>query len=86
MCCLTQGQGLELEYGISPDTKKLLAARGHRIVDLPVSANMFVLPNGIYRIGDTFYPGGTTRSNGGGGVLIDREHICIDGFCCCERG
>ena len=81
MCCLTLDQGLELESGFSPDTVKLLAERGHLIKETGDFGILLVMPNGILNVGGTFFPGGTNRTDGGGGVLTESGTIAIDGLC-----
>lgn len=81
MCCLTLDQGLELEGGFSPDTIKILQQRGHKIVETSNFGELLVMPNGILRLGDTFFPGGTSRVDGGGGALSDCGAVAVDGLC-----
>lgn len=81
MCCLTLDQGLELEGGFSPDTIKILQQRGHKIVETSDFGELLVMPNGILRLGDTFFPGGTSRVDGGGGALSDCGAVAVDGLC-----
>lgn len=59
MCCLTLNQGLELEEGFSPDTIKLLAAKGHIVKNTTDFGQLLVMPNGIRNIVVLFLPGGT---------------------------
>jgi gamma-glutamyltranspeptidase/glutathione hydrolase len=82
MCCLTKAQGLELEGGFSPDTVKLLAERGHRIVETSDFGELLVMPNGIMSASGQFFPGGTSRCDGGGGALTQFGTAAIDGICC----
>ena len=81
MCCLTLNQGLELEEGFSPDTIKLLAAKGHIIKNTTDFGELLVMPNGIRNIDGTFFPGGTSRVDGGGGALTASGTMAIDGLC-----
>ncbi|WP_042432744.1 gamma-glutamyltransferase [Faecalispora jeddahensis] len=81
MCCLTKEQGLELENGFSPDTIRLLEKKGHRILETTSFGNLLVLPNGILRKDDTFFPGGTSRADGGSGALTEFGTIALDGLC-----
>lgn len=81
MCCLTLDQGLELEEGFSPDTIKILEARGHSIKSTGDFGVLLVMPNGIRNEDNTFYPGGTSRVDGGGGVLTADGTMAIDGLC-----
>lgn len=81
MCCLTLNQGLELEEGFSPDTIKLLEAKGHIIKHTTDFGILLVMPNGIRNIDGTFFPGGTNRADGGGGALTKSGMMAIDGLC-----
>lgn len=81
MCCLTLDQGLELEEGFSPDTIKILEQRGHTIKSTGDFGVLLVMPNGIRNEDGTFYPGGTSRVDGGGGVLTADGTMAIDGLC-----
>ena len=84
MCCLTLDQGLELEEGFSPDTIRILKERGHKSKETSDFGVLLVLPNGIENLDGAFFPGGTSRVDGGGGVLTESGAICIDGFCFCK--
>lgn len=84
ICCLTENQGLELEPGFSPDTKKLLEQKGHNLIEIPEYASMLVLPNGILDLDGIYFPGGTKRADGGGGALTKDGAISIEGLCFCE--
>ncbi len=81
MCCLTLDQGLELEDGFSPDTVKLLQEKGHKVLETGSMGVLLVMPNGIMRIGDDFFPCGCNRADGGGGVLTEANTVAIDGIC-----
>jgi len=81
MCCLTRDQGLELEEGFSPDTVELLEARGHKIAGTTDFGVLLVMPNGIMKKDGQFFPGGTSRVDGGGGVLTKAGTAAIDGIC-----
>jgi gamma-glutamyltranspeptidase/glutathione hydrolase len=80
MCCLTKGQGLELEFGISPDTIKILEELGHKVINTTDFGVLLIMPNGIMRIGDTFYPSGTSRCDGGSGALTEFNTVAMAGF------
>ncbi len=84
MCCLTKEQGLELEEGFSPDTVKILKERGHLIKPTGDFGILLVMPNGILNLGGTFFPGGTNRTDGGGGALTEDGAMAIDGLCFIE--
>lgn len=81
MCCLTKEQGLELEDGFSPDTIKLLRDKGHKIIQSGTLGVMSCMPNGIMQRDGCFYPAGTNRVDGGGGVLTKANTIAVDGIC-----
>lgn len=81
MCCLTLEQGLELEDGFSPDTTKILASRGHKILETGSFAELAVMPNGVMNINGEFFPAGCNRADGGGGVLTQFGTIAMDGIC-----
>lgn len=81
MCCLTKEQGLELEDGFSPDTIALLEKKGHKVIVPPNVGVMSCMPNGIMYKDGLFYPAGTNRVDGGGGVLTEDGAIGIDGLC-----
>lgn len=80
MCCLTLEQGLELEYGFSPDTVKILSEMGHQIVSLSDVGEFFVMPNGIMVRDGLFFPAGTKRTDGGGGAITSSGGIAIEGI------
>ena len=81
MCCLTLDQGLELEGGFSPDTIQMLRRRGHKIVETGDFGELLVMPNGILKLEDEFFPGGTSRVDGGGGALSDCGAMAVEGLC-----
>ena len=81
MCCLTKEQGLELEEGFSPDTVRILKERGHLIKPTGDFGILLVMPNGILNLDGTFFPGGTNRTDGGGGALTEDGAMAIDGLC-----
>ena len=81
MCCLTLEQGLELEEGFSPDTVKLLEQKGHIVKQTGDFGILLVMPNGILNLDGTFFPGGTSRVDGGGGALTESGAMAIDGLC-----
>lgn len=79
ICCLTKKQGIEMEYAYSPDTIRLLEEKGHYIKLVPQYGVVKGFTNGIMKLNDRFYPAGTWRTNGSGGVLTDSGATCIDG-------
>lgn len=77
--CLTRAQGLEVEYGISGDTRKILEEMGHKIVPVPVDQAMSTMLNSVMCIDDEFYAAGTKRVDGCGGALLPGGHIVLEG-------
>ena len=77
--CLTRAQGLEVEYGISGDTRKILEEMGHKIVPVPVDQAMSTMLNSVMRIDGEFYAAGTKRVDGCGGALLPGGHIVLEG-------
>ena len=80
LCCLSLEQGLELEYGFSPDTVRLLSDLGHKIVRLPDIGEFFVMPNGIMKRDGLLFPAGTKRTDGGGGVITQSGSMAVEGI------
>ncbi len=85
MCCLTKEQGLELEEGFSPDTVKILRDKGHKIKETGDFGVLLVMPNGILKKEGFFFPGGTSRVDGGGGVLTKSGAMCVEGLCFMQK-
>lgn len=77
--CLTRAQGLEVEYGISGDTRKILEEMGHKIVPVPVDQAMSTMLNSVMCIDGEFYAAGTKRVDGCGGALLPGGHIILEG-------
>ena len=77
--CLTRAQGLEVEYGISGDTRKILEEMGHNIVPVPVDQAMSTMLNSVMCIDGEFYAAGTKRVDGCGGALLPGGHIVLEG-------
>ena len=77
--CLTRTQGLEVEYGISGDTRKILEEMGHKIVPVPVDQAMSTMLNSVMCIDGEFYAAGTKRVDGCGGALLPGGHIVLEG-------
>ena len=77
--CLTRAQGLEVEYGISGDTRKMLEEMGHKIVPVPVDQAMSTMLNSVMCIDGEFYAAGTKRVDGCGGALLPGGHIVLEG-------
>lgn len=79
ICCLTQKQGVEMEYAYSPDTVRALEKKGHLIKLVPKYGVVKGFTNGIMKYDGRFYPAGTWRTLGSGGVLMDDGTVCVDG-------
>ena len=77
--CLTKAQGLEVEYGISGDTRKILQEKGHKIVPVPVDQAMSTMLNSVMNVDGEFYAAGTKRVDGCGGALLPGGHIVLEG-------
>ena len=77
--CLTKAQGLEVEYGISGDTRKILEERGHKIVPVPVDQAMSTMLNSVMNVDGEYYAAGTKRVDGCGGALLPGGHIVLEG-------
>ena len=77
--CLTRAQGLEVEYGISGDTRKILEEMGHKIVPVPVDQAMSTMLNSVMCVDGEFYAAGTKRVDGCGGALLPGGHIVLEG-------
>ena len=77
--CLTRAQGLEVEYGISGDTRKILEEKGHKIVPVPVDQAMSTMLNSVMKVDGEFYAAGTKRVDGCGGALLPGGHIVLEG-------
>lgn len=78
--CLTRSQGLELEYGISGDTRRILESKGHKIVPVPVDQAMSTMLNSVMNLDGEFYAAGTKRVDGCGGALLKEGHIVLEGM------
>jgi gamma-glutamyltranspeptidase/glutathione hydrolase len=77
--CLTKGQGLEVECGISVDTLNLLKAKGHKIVQVPIDQAMSTMLNSVMYKDGEYYAAGTKRVDGCGGALVNGNHIVLEG-------
>lgn len=78
--CLTREQGLEAEPGISGDTLKLLADKGHKIIPIPSGSAMSTMVNSVMYENGTFYAAGTKRVDGCGGVLTEEGNFLLEGI------
>lgn len=79
--CLTKDQGLELEYGISPDTLKLLEARGHRLQLCTPNEVLTEFPNGVEKHKGNMFVCDPSRIDGVGGVLTQSGGKAFFGYC-----
>ena len=78
--CLTREQGLELEFGISEDTIRLLEQKGHRPVWVPVDQAMSTMLNSVMYVDGEYHAAGTQRVDGCGGALLSDGHMVLDGI------
>ena len=78
--CLTRDQGLELEFGISEDTIRLLEAKGHKPVRVPVDKAMSTMLNSVMYVDGQYHAAGTQRVDGCGGALLSDGHVVLDGI------
>jgi gamma-glutamyltranspeptidase/glutathione hydrolase len=76
---ITNAQGLELEYGISEDTIRLLEAKGHKIVRNTVDQAMSTMLNSVMKVDEEFYAAGTGRVDGCGGALLPDGNAVFEG-------
>ena len=76
---ITNAQGLEVEYGISEDTLKLLEARGHHLVRNTVDQAMSTMLNSVMRVDGDYYAAGTGRVDGCGGALLPDGSAVLEG-------
>lgn len=67
--CLTLSQGLELEHGISPDSMKILEARGHHLHLCTPEQVLTEFPNGVEMHNGNMYVCEPARIDGVGGIL-----------------
>lgn len=77
---ITNAQGLEVEYGISEDTLKLLEARGHHLIRNMVDQAMSTMLNSVMKVGEDFYAAGTGRVDGCGGALLPDGAAVFEGI------
>lgn len=76
---ITNAQGLEVEYGISEDTLRLLEQKGHHLVRNTVDQAMSTMLNSVMKLGDDFYAAGTARVDGCGAALLPEGSIVYEG-------
>lgn len=78
--CLTEEQGLELEYGISKDTVDKLKEMGHDIMPISVNNMMSSMLNSVMYKDNMFYSASTKRVDGSGGCLCNNGSIIYEGI------
>lgn len=78
--CLTKGQGLELEHGISRDTVEKLRSKGHEPTCLAPDMVLSSMLNCVMAEEGLLYPCATERVDGCGGVLLPDGTILLDGI------
>ena len=76
---ITNAQGLEVEYGISEDTLKILEAKGHNLIRNSVDQAMSTMINSVMKVGENYYAAGTARVDGCGGALLPDGNIVLEG-------
>ena len=77
---ITNAQGLEVEYGVSEDTLRLLEAKGHKLLRNTVDQAMSTMLTSVMRVGDDFYTAGTGRVDGCGGALLPDGNAVFEGI------
>lgn len=76
---ITNGQGLEVEYGISEDTLRLLEKKGHHLLRNTVDQAMSTMLNSVMKVGEDYYAAGTGRVDGCGGALLPDGRAVFEG-------
>lgn len=76
---ITNGQGLEVEYGISEDTLQLLEGRGHHVIRCTVDQAMSTMLNSVMKVDGDYYAAGTGRVDGCGGALLPDGSAVLEG-------
>ena len=77
---ITNAQGLEVEYGISEDTLRLLEEKGYHIVRNTVDQAMSTMLTSVMRVGEEYYAAGTARVDGCGGAIAPDGGIVLEGI------
>lgn len=77
---ITNEQGLEVEYGISEDTLKLLEGRGHKLIRNDVDQAMSTMLTSVMKVGEDYYAAGTARVDGSGGALLPDGSAVFEGI------
>lgn len=78
--CITREQGLEVEFGISEDTLRLLEEKGHKPVRIPIGQAMSTMLNSVMQIDGTYYAAGTKRVDGCGAALLLNGNAVLEGI------
>lgn len=76
---ITNAQGLEVEYGVSEDTLRLLEARGHHVIRDDVDQAMSTMLNSVMKVDGDYYAAGTGRVDGCGGALLPDGSAVFEG-------
>lgn len=76
---VTNEQGLEVEYGVSEDTLKLLEAKKHNLIRNDVGKAMSTMLNSVMCKGGEFYAAGPGRVDGCGGALLRDGSFVLEG-------
>lgn len=76
---ITNAQGLEVEYGISEDTLRLLESKGHHILRNTVDQAMSTMLNSVMALDGDYYAAGTARVDGCGGALLPDGSAVLEG-------
>ena len=77
---ITNAQGLEVEYGISEDTLRLLKAKGHKLLRNTVNQAMSTMLTSVMKVGEDYYAAGTGRVDGCGGALLPDGSAVLEGI------
>lgn len=77
---ITRDQGLEVEYGISEDTLKLLETKGHKLIRNSVDQAMSTMLTSVMKVDENYYAAGTARVDGCGGALLPDGHAVFEGI------
>lgn len=77
---ITNAQGLEVEYGVSEDTLRLLEAKGHHLLRNTVNQAMSTMLTSVMKVGEDYYAAGTGRVDGCGGALLPDGNAVLEGI------
>lgn len=76
---VTNAQGLEVEYGISEDTLRILEQKGYNIIRNDPDQALSTMLNSVMCIDGEFYAAGTGRVDGCGGALSPDGSVVLEG-------